>query len=187
MLQRNQAHVPQLLSLRAATAEALACNLCSATRSHRNEKPVHHNEEQSLLTATRESLHAAMKHGAAKIKTYIQMCFFLNTIFKKKNNLEGWMQGLEAWIYGPFLGQDHCLQQKKLPPSDSFPAEAEVVCTSGPLLGSARPISCPIQFRHRLPGKYQCAQPPPWTQSLLPSEQLVILSARCILSNHFSH
>ena len=31
-----------------------------------------------------------MKHGAAKIKTYIQM-FFKNTIFKKKNNLEGYV------------------------------------------------------------------------------------------------
>ena len=37
--------------------EPVLCN----KRSHRNEKPMHHNEEQPLLAATRESLCTAMK------------------------------------------------------------------------------------------------------------------------------
>ena len=49
------AHVPQLL--RPAHLEPMLCN----KRSHRNEKPVHHNEEWSLLAATRESPRAATK------------------------------------------------------------------------------------------------------------------------------
>ena len=36
--------------------------------SHRNEKPVHHNEEKPLLTATRESLHAETKTQRSKKK-----------------------------------------------------------------------------------------------------------------------
>ncbi|KAJ8779381.1 hypothetical protein J1605_012670 [Eschrichtius robustus] len=46
MPQSNLACVPQLLSLRATTTEAHALRavLCNK-RSHRNEKPAHHNEE----------------------------------------------------------------------------------------------------------------------------------------------
>ena len=46
MPQSNLACVPQLLSLRATTTEAhvLRAVLCNK-RSHRNEKPAHHNEE----------------------------------------------------------------------------------------------------------------------------------------------
>ena len=49
------AHMSQLL--KPAHLEPVLCN----KRSHRNEKPVHRNEEWPLLTATRESLHAATK------------------------------------------------------------------------------------------------------------------------------
>jgi len=39
-------------------------------RTHGNEKPTHHNEEQPLLAATRESLRAATKtqHSPSKLK-----------------------------------------------------------------------------------------------------------------------
>ena len=49
------AHVPQLL--KSTCLEPVLCN----KRSHRNEKPAHHNQEQSPLTATRESPRAATK------------------------------------------------------------------------------------------------------------------------------
>ena len=47
--------VPQLL--KPARLELTLCN----KRSHRNKKPVHHNEEWPLLAAIRESPHAATK------------------------------------------------------------------------------------------------------------------------------
>ena len=49
------AHKPQLLKL--VRLEPVLHN----KRSHCNEKPVHHNEEQPPLTTTRESPHAATK------------------------------------------------------------------------------------------------------------------------------
>ena len=61
MPQNNWARAPQLLRLRAATTEAHTYSPCSAARSHRSEKPVHRNEEQPPLTATKESPHKAMK------------------------------------------------------------------------------------------------------------------------------
>ena len=63
--QSNQARAPQLLSLRSRTHKpqllkppCLEPVLCHK-RSHRNEKPTHHNEEQSPLTRNRQSLHTA--------------------------------------------------------------------------------------------------------------------------------
>ena len=60
--QGNQTHAPQLLSPHTTTPEActLASTLCSK-RSHCSEKPRHRNEEQFLLTTTRESWRTAMK------------------------------------------------------------------------------------------------------------------------------
>ena len=52
----------------------------------------------------------------------------------------------------PGLGPLSAIEQAS--PSDSLPAEAEVACTSGLLLGSACPSARLIQFRHRLPGKH---------------------------------
>ncbi|KAJ8790004.1 hypothetical protein J1605_004756 [Eschrichtius robustus] len=52
---RSRAHEPQLL--KPVCLEPMLCN----KRSHRNEKPVHRNEEEPRLTATRGSLHAATK------------------------------------------------------------------------------------------------------------------------------
>ena len=59
MLQNKKAHVPQLL--KPASLEPVLCN----KRSHCDEKPMHHNEEQSPLVRTRESPHAAtnMQHS----------------------------------------------------------------------------------------------------------------------------
>ena len=56
----NQAHVPQLLSLHAATTETSAPR-ASNNRSHCNEKPTHCDEEQSLLATTSKSPSATMK------------------------------------------------------------------------------------------------------------------------------
>ena len=69
----------QLLSPRAATTEACVLQLLKPVwlepvhhnkRSHYNEKPVHHKEEQPPLAATKESPHAAMKtqHSQKKKK-----------------------------------------------------------------------------------------------------------------------
>ena len=52
---RSRAREPQLL--KPVCLEPVLCN----KRSHRNEKPVHRNEEEPLLTATRGSLRAATK------------------------------------------------------------------------------------------------------------------------------
>ena len=55
------AHVPQLLSLRSWARELQLLKpmhlepVLRNKRSHRNEKPVHRNEEQPPLTTTRES------------------------------------------------------------------------------------------------------------------------------------
>ena len=46
----------------ASTTEPMLCN----KRSHCSGKPIHHNEEQLLLTATRESLCKAMKTQHSK-------------------------------------------------------------------------------------------------------------------------
>ena len=60
MLQSNQARAPQLLSLcsRAREPRLLkpAClePVLRNKRSHRNEKPAHHNEEEPPLAVTRE-------------------------------------------------------------------------------------------------------------------------------------
>ena len=63
----KEAHAPQLLSLRSRAREpqllkptCLEPVLCNK-RSHRNEKPVHRNEEWPPLAATRESPRAATK------------------------------------------------------------------------------------------------------------------------------
>ena len=87
MPQTNLAHAPQLLSLR---SRALELQLLSPglqllrpvylrpvlhnKRSHRNEKSIQYNEEQPLLTATRESPCKAMK------TQYSQKCII---VFKK--------------------------------------------------------------------------------------------------------
>ena len=63
MLGGNYAHVPQIPEPTHHNSEpacALEPVLCSK-RSHCNEKPMYHNEEEPLLTATRESLQAATK------------------------------------------------------------------------------------------------------------------------------
>ena len=57
----NEAHVPQLLSLRSRARETQLLKTARLKpvlhnkRSHRNEKPTHRNEEQPPLAATRES------------------------------------------------------------------------------------------------------------------------------------
>ena len=74
MLQSNEAHGPQRLSLSSRacglpTTEPVCCNSWSPwtlepvlrKRSHRTEKPTHCNEEQPLLAATRESPGKATK------------------------------------------------------------------------------------------------------------------------------
>ena len=53
-------HAAEQLSPCAATTEPMAWNPHS-TRGHHNKKTTHHNEQSPLLTATRESPHAAMK------------------------------------------------------------------------------------------------------------------------------
>ena len=51
---RSKAREPQLLSPRATTTEARApIARAPQKRSHRNEKPMHHNEEWPLLAATK--------------------------------------------------------------------------------------------------------------------------------------
>ena len=61
------AHVPQLLALRSGTHEPQLLKpvhlepVLRNKRSHRNEKPVHCNEEWPPLTTTRESPRTAMK------------------------------------------------------------------------------------------------------------------------------
>ena len=60
------AHVPQLL--KPVHLEPMLRN----KRSHRNEKLVHPNKEQSLLAATRESPHAAMKTQPSQKKNKIK-------------------------------------------------------------------------------------------------------------------
>ena len=55
------AHEPQLPSPHATTTEPVHLEPVLRNRSHRNEKPAHRNEEQPLLTATRESPHTATK------------------------------------------------------------------------------------------------------------------------------
>ena len=59
--------------LKPTCLEPVLCN----KRSHRNEKPTHRNEEQPLLAATRESLHAAKKTQCSQK-------------FKKKNGKLKW-------------------------------------------------------------------------------------------------
>ena len=65
--QRNQACMPQLLSLCSRAHELQLLKLAHPESrflnkgSHHNEKPLHHNEEQPLLTTTRESLWTATK------------------------------------------------------------------------------------------------------------------------------
>ena len=48
---------PVLQLLKPGRLEPVFCN----KRSHRNERPTHHNKEQSLLDAARESPHTAVK------------------------------------------------------------------------------------------------------------------------------
>ena len=60
MQQSNEAHAPQLLSLHSRALEPQLLKparlepVLRNKRSHRNEKPVHCNEEYPLLAATRE-------------------------------------------------------------------------------------------------------------------------------------
>ena len=54
MLQATKAHVPQLL--KPLNLETVLCN----KRSHRNEKPMQHKEEEPLLSRTRENPRAAV-------------------------------------------------------------------------------------------------------------------------------
>ena len=67
MLRSNEAHAPQLLSLRSRAHEPQLLKpsclepVLHNNRSHHYEKPVHHNEKQPLLATTRESPRAAMK------------------------------------------------------------------------------------------------------------------------------
>ena len=57
------------LSPHPAATEALAPkSLCSATRSHRNEKPTHLNEEQPSLAAAREKSAQQRRPSTAKKK-----------------------------------------------------------------------------------------------------------------------
>ena len=62
------AHAPQLL--KPVRLEPMLHN----KRSHCNEKPVHRNEEQPLLAATRESPCAQRRPNAAKYLKKIQKC-----------------------------------------------------------------------------------------------------------------
>ena len=63
----NEAHAPQLLSLRSRAREPQLLkpmrlqSVLRNKRSHCNEKPTHHNEGQPPLVATRESPRAATK------------------------------------------------------------------------------------------------------------------------------
>ena len=62
ILMSNWACKQQLLSVCAAATEPTHLEpVLSNKRSHHNEKFVHQNEEQPPLTATRGSLHKAMK------------------------------------------------------------------------------------------------------------------------------
>ena len=77
--------VPQLL--KPTCLEPVLCN----KRSHRNEKPVHLNEEEAPLSATRERPHAAMKTQRSQKK-------------KKKESQAMWVLGpilsLTLWTWG---------------------------------------------------------------------------------------
>ena len=54
-------------------------------RSHRNEKPVHRNEEQPPLAATRESPRAATKTQCSqKINKNLKTKSFKNNVFQKR-------------------------------------------------------------------------------------------------------
>ena len=70
----NEACAPQLLSLRSrASKPQLLKPTCLEPmlhnkRSHRNERPAHHNEEWAPLAATRKSPRAATRPNAAKNK-----------------------------------------------------------------------------------------------------------------------
>ena len=59
------ARMPQLL--KPAHLEPMLCN----KRSHHNEKPARHNEEEPLLSATRESSGATMKTQHSQINKQI--------------------------------------------------------------------------------------------------------------------
>lgn len=61
------------MSLCASTTEA-HMPVCSATRSHRNEKPARCNEEEPLLSATTEKLVQQQRPRIAKNKQ-IKLCF----------------------------------------------------------------------------------------------------------------
>ena len=80
----------QLLSPCATTTEACTPRArVPNKRSHRSEKPVHHNEEEPPLTATRESPRAATKTNAAKNK------------FKKKKKVEDRTLSLKGFQIHP--------------------------------------------------------------------------------------
>ena len=70
--QSNQTHAPRLLSphTTAPGACTLECLLCSE-RSPCSAQPRQHNEEQSLLIATKESWHTAMKYSQKNFKKII--------------------------------------------------------------------------------------------------------------------
>ena len=65
------AHVLQLL--KPARLKPMLHN----KRSHRNEKPTHHDEEQPLLTATRESSHAATRTQCSQKNKIIKKIFLI--------------------------------------------------------------------------------------------------------------
>ena len=69
---------PQFQSLRSTTTEPMWCSCWSLSalesvfrpkRSHRNERPMHHDKEWPLLTATREKPLQQQRPNIAKIKT----------------------------------------------------------------------------------------------------------------------
>ena len=82
MLQSNKAHRPELL------------NLCSATRSHCNEKPAHCDEEQPSPATARESLYSHEDPAQPQINTAYTWGVFSLKSFTGETAMHGSTAGI---------------------------------------------------------------------------------------------
>ena len=107
----SRAFIQQLLSLYAVITEAhtLVSVLCNK-RSHCKKKPKHHNEEQSLLTATREGLCTATKtqHNQKEVHK-----------FNNKNMFSEIMQ-VRSWRDIFMVRKENCQPKITYPAKRSF-------------------------------------------------------------------